>query len=81
MNVHDVLVAEHVLDRAREVIEGLASGIRVVGPHELRELVVAHRVDAAVGQHIEENVPRSEEERVVARFSDGVQPFLRRNQV
>ena len=70
-----VLEAQHVLDGRRQLVVALAAGIGVVGDHHGRQLVVAHGVGAAVGQHVDEDVPGPQQERVVARFFDGLEPL------
>ena len=80
VDVHHVLIPQDVLDDIGEIVERLAPGIGVVGVHEGRVLVVAHGVDAAVRQHVQVDVPRSEKESVVPGFLDGLEPVLGRNE-
>ena len=51
-----VLVAEDLLHRIRQLVEALRPGVGVVGLHHGRQLIVRHGVGAAVGQHVQKDV-------------------------
>ena len=76
-----VLEAEDVLHDARQFVEALGAGVGVVGDHHGGKLVVAHGVGAAVGQHVEKDFPRRQQERVVADGAQAFEPLGRRKQV
>lgn len=77
----EVLHAEDLPQLGLQPVEGLASRIAVVGLHHGGELVVAHGVDAAVGEHVHKHVPVLKQEGVVARFGDMPQPLLHRRKI
>ncbi|OPY81361.1 MAG: hypothetical protein A4E70_01323 [Syntrophus sp. PtaU1.Bin005] len=76
MHREQVLGSEHVPDGILQFVKAFASGIGVIGHHHGAQLVVAHGVGAAVRQHIQENVPGSKQEGVVARLLHGLQPLI-----
>ena len=69
-----VAKSQNLLDRVGQPVEALASGIGVIGHHHRRQLGIAHGVRAAVGEHVEEDIPGPQEERIVARVTDGLKP-------
>ena len=67
---HRPVEAHHLFHRGGEPREALRAGIGVIRHHHGAQLVVAHGVGAAVGQHVEEDVAGGQQESVVAGFSD-----------
>ncbi len=65
----DVLVAVMLLHRLFEVIKVFAAGVGLVAEHHARPLPVAHRAGARVGEQVDVDVARAEQERVVARLA------------
>ena len=55
---------------------GRAARVAVVGDHHGGELQVAHRVDAAVSEHVQEHVAVLQQEGVVAGVCHGLLPVL-----
>ena len=77
MDRHAEFEPEHVLDGLDELVVAFSAGIRVVGDHHRRQLVVAHRVGAAVGEHVDEDVTSAEQEGVVAAGLNGLESLSR----
>ena len=74
----------HAEDLAQLVVKarvGGAAGVGVVGDHHRGELLVAHGVDAAVGQHVEEHVGVLQQEGVVAGLGHRLEALFDRQQV
>ena len=63
--------AEDVLHRRQEAEPGAAAGVGLVAAHDRRPLLRAHRRRAAVGQEVDEDVLRLEQEDVVGRLAAG----------
>lgn len=55
--------------------------VAVIRLHHRGQLLVAHRVHAAVGQHVDEDVAVLQQERVVARLVERFQPALDGHQI
>ncbi|MPN54388.1 hypothetical protein SDC9_202058 [bioreactor metagenome] len=60
---------------------GFAAGIAVVCHQHRSLLAIAHRVDPAVGQHIQEDIPVSEQEGIVAGFGHGKESLIHIRQI
>ena len=71
MRGHDVLVAVVFLDRFFQMIEVAAAGVGFIAQHDARPLAIAHRAGAAVGEQIDVDIFRSQQERVVTGFLRG----------
>ncbi len=67
---HAVLESQDLLDRVQELVVALPAGVGVVGNHHRRQLIVAHGVGAAIGEHVDEDVPRAEQKGVEAGLRD-----------
>ncbi len=68
-----ILKSQNFLDRIGQLIETLAAGVSLVRNHHGAQLVVAHGVGAAVGQHVQEDIARAQEESVITGLADGLQ--------
>jgi len=77
----EVLLGEELLNLLLELGEGRRAGVAVVGLHHRGELLVAHRVDAAVGQHVEVDVAVLEQKGVVASLAQRRESTLDGHQV
>ena len=77
---HHVPVAEDLGYRSLQPIEALRPGVRVVGLHHGSQLVVGHRIRAAVRQHVQENVAAAKLEGVVPSFFNRPEPVADRRQ-
>jgi len=53
---HDMRKSQHLLHSVLQAVEALAAGVGIVGDHHRPQLLVAHGVGAAVGQHVQENI-------------------------
>ena len=73
---HDVAVAVEPLDRRLEVVEVAAARVRLVAQHHPGPLAVAHGGRAGVGQQVDVDVVRAEQERVVAGLVERRDPLL-----
>ena len=62
-------------------VVGGAAGVRVVGDHHRGLLAVAHRVRAAVREHVQEDVRVLEQERVVPGSRDAREAVVHGDQV
>ncbi len=71
MRRHQVLVAVVPVDRVFEVVEVLGAGVGLIADHHAGPLAVAHRVGAAVGEQVDVDVARAEQEGVVAGVDQG----------
>ncbi|OPZ72681.1 MAG: hypothetical protein BWY82_01333 [Verrucomicrobia bacterium ADurb.Bin474] len=70
--------AKDILDRFLHAGEAGGSRIRIVGHHHGTQLLIAHRIGSAVGQHIEEDILGLEKKGVESGFTDSFQaPFYR----
>src|SRR5262245_467668 len=56
--------SEEITDRPLEPIPGATPGIRFISTHHAGPLFRAHCSSAAVGQHVDENVLRAQQEHV-----------------
>ena len=74
---HDVPVAVVSLDRVLEVVEVATAGVGLVAQHHPGPLAVAHRAGAAVGQQVDVDVVRAQQEGVEAGLGQGARPLLR----
>ena len=63
---HDEFVAVVLPDRVLEVVVVPAAGVGLVAEHHAGPLTVAHRVRAAVGEQVDVDVVRAQQERVEA---------------
>jgi len=81
MRRQEEVEAEDLAQLLVETRVGGAAGVAVVGDQHGRLLPVAHGVDAAVGEHVEEDVFVLEQEGVVARLVHRLMPVLDRPQV
>ena len=77
---HAVLESQILFDRVQELVIALPASVGIVGNHHRRQLVIAHGVGAAIGQHVDEHVPRAEQEGVEAGFGDRPQSLPDRHQ-
>ena len=75
-----ILVAENLLHRIRQLVKALRAGIGVVGQQHGGLLIVAHGIGAAVGQHVQKNVAGTKKKCVVARFLHCLEPLAGRGQ-
>ena len=66
---HEVAIAVVLSHRVFQVVEIAAARVGFVAEHHAGPLPIAHGVGAAIGEQVDVNVFRAEEERVVARFS------------
>ena len=73
-----VLVAVDAPDGLLEPVEASAAGVGLVAHHDRRPLPVAHRVRAGVGQQVDRDLIRAQEERVPARVVHRRAPLLSR---
>ena len=80
MHGQEIFRAEQVADLVFELGEGRRARIAVVGLHHRRQLLVAHGVDAAVGQHVEIDIAVLQQKRVVAGFIQSLKATLDRRQ-
>ena len=71
MRGHDVLVPIHFLNRFFQMIEVAATRVGFIAQHHARPLAIAHGVGAAVGEQIDVDVVRFQQERVEAGFVQG----------
>ncbi len=76
----DVLRAEDLLDGGLDAVEGLGSGVGIIGDAHRGDLLVGHTVHARVRDHIEIDVLVLEEEGVVSGFLDGLEALFDREQ-
>ncbi len=76
----DPVHAEQLAQLGFEPCIGRASGVAVVGHHHRGDLLIAHRVHAAVGQHVHEHVAVLQQEGVVAGLVHGLEPGFDRQQ-
>ena len=67
---HRPVEPHHLFDGRRQPGEALRAGIGVIRHHHRAQLVIAHGVGAAVGQHVEEDIAGGQQEGVVAGVSD-----------
>lgn len=75
------IFAEYVFHSLFQAVKALGAGIGVVRTEHGGDLVVAHRVDAGIRQHVQINVIRAELEGVETRFPCGFQAALHGNEV
>ncbi len=66
---NDVLVAIIGLDGLFQMVEIATAGIGFVAQHQARPLAVAHGAGAAIGQQVDVDILRAQEEGVVTRLS------------
>lgn len=76
----DILIAEDLPHRVGQPVKTLRPRIRIVGHQHGPLLRVRHGVGAAVGQHVQKDVPGAKQERVVSRFFDCPEPLANRDQ-
>ncbi|MPN05466.1 hypothetical protein SDC9_152716 [bioreactor metagenome] len=81
MRGQKILCAEQLGDLCLQTVEGCASRIAVVRGHHCGGLLVAHGVDAAVGEHIQKDILVAQQKRIVARGCHRFVPFLNRQKV
>ncbi|OPZ67578.1 MAG: hypothetical protein BWY83_02573 [bacterium ADurb.Bin478] len=81
MRRQHVLQTKDLLDRGAEFIIGFRTGIGVIGHHHGSQLMVAHGVGAAVGEHIEKDIPGAQQKGVVAALRHGLESLPRGYQV
>ena len=74
----EVLGAEDLHDRLLQPGVGSRAGVGVVGHHHRGDLLVAHGVGAAVGEHVEEDVAVLQQEGVEAGAFHGLAGAPRR---
>ena len=78
MDGQKVFFSEHLFDGFLQPAETLGAGIGIVGLKHCRDLIVAHGIGAAVGQHVEEDITGVEPERIESGLLDGFEtPFHR----
>lgn len=77
----EVVHAEEVDELGVQARVGRRPGVRVVGDQHGSLLLVAHRVDTRVGEHVQEHVGVLQQEGVVARRLDGCATLLDGEQV
>ena len=68
-----IAVAVVLFDRVPQMIKIPATGVRLIAHHDARPLAITHRTNARIGQQIDINIFGTQQERVVARFSNGRQ--------
>ena len=73
---HHVLKAEHFPGGFLQAVKTLAARVGIVRRHHRRQLAVAHRVGAAVGEHIQKDIARAQQKGVEPRGLDGFQALL-----
>lgn len=73
MHRQQVFLAQDILYGLLQALERLRARIGVVGTHHGGKLVVAHGVGAAVGEHVEVDVARTQTEGVESRLIHGVE--------
>ncbi len=78
---NDVFVAIVSLDGLFQMIEIATAGIGLVAQHHACPLAVAHGAGAAIGQQIDVNILRAQEEGVVSRLGHRSLPLLGRRHV
>ena len=74
---NDVLVAVEALDRRLEAVEVAAAGVGLVAEHHPGPLAVAHRVRAGVGEEVDVDLLRAQQEGVVAGLGERALALLR----
>ena len=78
MGRHHVLVAVGLADGRLELVEVPRARVSLVAEHQRRPLPVAHRVRARVGEQVDIDILRAEQERVVAGLGRRPRAFIRR---
>ena len=78
MGGHHVLVAVILLDGGFEVVEVAAAGIGFVAHHHAGPLIVAHRRRAGIGQQVDVDIVRAQQEGVVAGLGHALLAILAR---
>ena len=76
VRVHHVFVTQYIFHSVRELVERHTARVGVIGSQHSGELVIAHCVDATVGEHVQEYVLRFEQEGVVTCFGHRLDSFL-----
>jgi hypothetical protein len=66
------------VDRLLEGEEGPSAGVRLVALHHRRPLVRREGAGTRVGEEVDQDIRRVEQERVVVRPTEGELPFLSR---
>ena len=52
----EIFFVENFFDLRRQFGEGFATGVAVVSGHHRRQLLIAHGIDATVGEHVQKYV-------------------------
>jgi len=63
--------AKHFLNRIRQTKKTFTAGIGIIGLHHGSQLIIAHGIGAAVGEHIEKYIAGSQKKCVIPGILNG----------
>ena len=67
---NQLLVPVHIVDGVNQLVEAVGAGVRLISEHQSRPLAIGHRRRARVGEQVDVDIGRLEQERVESGLVD-----------